>query len=174
METLEEQFVRGLTRVQPMMRRYVLAAVLDHAAMEEVVQETNLALWRKMAAYDDSRDFAPWAMQFAKMQVMAYRKRCGSGRVVPLDDRILDQLAEEAPGVLDGEEERLSRLEECLKRLGGHARRLLELRYTEGLTVRSISLDIGKSEGSLQQAFFKIRRQLRECIERSSKQSELA
>lgn len=169
MITAHEGFIRELTLVQPMLRRYLIAAVIDYNVMEEILQETNLALWSKAEDYNPDLPFEPWAIQFARMQVMAHRKRATRSRIVRLDEEVLEKLAIEAPDVLWNENEKMAILDDCMSELTDRSRDLLKQRYTECKTVRSISQESGCTEGSLQQAFFKIRSQLRQCIEKRSR-----
>ncbi len=170
----KELAIHGLTQAQPAMRRYIMAAVLDYNAMEEILQETNLALWRKISKFDGTREFLPWALAFARMQIMAFRKRNPGGRFVNLDERTLGSLATDAAAMLPDEDSRLAHLGFCIAKLAPKDRKLLDLRYSESLSLREISGLTRRSEGSLQQLFFRIRAGLRACVERRMQNGGLA
>lgn len=164
-QNLQEQIIKGLTQAQPVLRRYILAAVLNHGAMEEILQETNIALWRKADEFDGDQPFLPWALHFAKLQILAYRKRAAGGRFVPLEDDVLDALATDGASHLLAEDARLTHIGACLDKLPKRDIALLAQRYTDGLSLKAIAERENRSEGSLQQLFFRIRRRLRHCIE---------
>lgn len=160
-----EQLVHGLTQAQPVLRRYILAAVLDRVAMEEILQETNIALWRKADKFDGDQPFLPWALRFAKLQVLAYRKRVAGGRLIALDADVLDALADDGASQLPVEDARLTHIGACLGKLSNRDISLLSQRYSEGLSLKVIAEREKRSEGSLQQLFYRIRSRLRHCIE---------
>jgi RNA polymerase sigma-70 factor (ECF subfamily) len=135
-------------------------------AAHDVLQETNLVLLRKAAEYDPARPFLPWALGFARFEVMAWRKRQSRDRLL-LDDDVVaalaDQLAEDPPARGDAAD-RLDALERCRRRLPDETRRLLDLRYREGESVRAIAARLGRTENVVSVTLFRIRQALLRCM----------
>jgi RNA polymerase sigma-70 factor (ECF subfamily) len=52
------EFVTQITREQRQLHAFVLSLVWNPSDADEVLQETNLALWEKAAEFDGSRPFA--------------------------------------------------------------------------------------------------------------------
>jgi DNA-directed RNA polymerase specialized sigma24 family protein len=62
-------------------------------------------------------------------------------------------------------------LDECLKHLGGTARRVLELKYENSHKIAEIAQRLGKSVPAIEMILVRSRRGLRECIERKISQA---
>jgi RNA polymerase sigma-70 factor (ECF subfamily) len=61
----------------------------------DVLQETNLALWRDAQRSLAVADFRPWAYRVAYHQVLGHRKRRSRDRL-HFDESLLNQLASDA------------------------------------------------------------------------------
>jgi len=73
-----EQFVRLLTIHQNGLFAYLVAFLGDLHEASDVLQETNLVLWRKAGEFVEDTDFTAWSRKIAYFQVPAYvrdRKR---------------------------------------------------------------------------------------------------
>ena len=129
----------------------------------DVLQETNLVLWRKAEDYDLSGEFKPWAFKIAYIQVLAYRRRQQRERVV-FDDALLNAIAEQFSDNIDS---RLSALDKCVERLPDSHRKLVKRHYDEGQSVASIGVAIGRTANSVAASLYRIRKTLSACVERS-------
>src|SRR5215211_7445285 len=96
-----DEFVRLLGQNQRRIFLYVLGLVPRWPDAEEIVQETNLVLWREFHQFQSGTNFAAWACRVAFHQVLAWRKRRQRDRL-ELSDAFLEAVAKEA---LDREEE---------------------------------------------------------------------
>jgi RNA polymerase sigma-70 factor (ECF subfamily) len=56
-----ESLIRLLTQHQEGLYRYVFALVPHEDDAEDVLQNTNVALYRKSDQYDPGKPFLPWA-----------------------------------------------------------------------------------------------------------------
>ena len=98
---------------------------------EEILQETNLVLWRKFEEFPADSDFRAWAFQVAFNKVNRSTSgtagtNCASGRRSPIAWR---PLAASAADSLPAE---LEALDACKKQLSQHDRDLIERRYQPG------------------------------------------
>jgi hypothetical protein len=89
------KFIADITSAQRHLHAFVSSVVWNIADADEVVQETNLALWQKAADYDPDRPFLPWAMAFAQMQLKAWLKRRQRVPIV-FDDALIERMAAES------------------------------------------------------------------------------
>ena len=112
-ENANEALVDHLTRQQSSLFHYILSLVPDPVSAQDILQETNLVLWRKAAEYDSALPFMPWACRIALYQVKAHRRDQARDLHV-FDDEVLDQLAAEPPEAHIGRP-----LEQGLRGLGG-------------------------------------------------------
>lgn len=162
-----EQFVRQLTDYQSRLRAYVLAILGNPDAVGDVLQETNVALWRKASQFVDGTDFGAWARSVAYFEVLAYRKRRNKDRHV-FDDDLLREVAAEAAEQTDALDAELVTLQRCVERLSQLDQRLVQSRYAPGGSVKELAKLRGKSAGAISLALYRIRNELADCIEQSS------
>src|SRR5581483_4583915 len=86
-------FLLQLTSHQSTLYAAVVAMMGGAEGAHDVLQETNAALLEKADEYDPARPFVAWAVGFARMQVMAWRKRLTRDRLV-FDDELFAVLAD--------------------------------------------------------------------------------
>ncbi|MFC7336823.1 sigma-70 family RNA polymerase sigma factor [Haloferula chungangensis] len=166
-ENPEERLVGLIARHQPEIHRYVLALLPDRMLADDVVQETNLVLWRKAADYDPAQPFLPWALAIAWYQVKAARRDSARDRHV-FDDDLVEILASESSQEADSLD--LSEaLEHCLGELPAQHRQLILERYQPGASVQDLAAARAKSPTALSLSLLRIRKALELCIERKRK-----
>ena len=161
----DEDFVRLFTRYQRPLFLYLLTRVPNPVEAEEILQETNIVIWRKFAQFTPGTNFLAWASQIAKYEILKYRERHQKDKL-QFSDRFVEQLAEEEAD--DGEhwEARREALMKCLGKLRAKDRELIERRYTPGETGTSLAEFLERPVNSVYQSLGRIRRTLLECINR--------
>jgi RNA polymerase sigma-70 factor (ECF subfamily) len=161
-----DTFVRLLGQNQRRIFLYVMSLVSDWNDAEEIIQETNLVLWREFGRFQPGTNFSAWACKVALHQVLAWRKRVRRDRL-EFSPAFLEAVAEEASAAADALEERSQHLARCIERLPKDHRNLLRLRYSEGLAIDAIARQLDRSEDAVYRALSRIRRALHECVTRS-------
>ena len=91
----DDRIVELLTSVQQQLTRYVRTLVPNRSDAEEVLQETNLFIWRHSDQYALGTNFTAWACSIARYQVLTYRKRHARSRLC-FSDALVEQLASSA------------------------------------------------------------------------------
>jgi RNA polymerase sigma-70 factor, ECF subfamily len=76
-----DAFVQLLGQSQRRIFLFVMSMVPNWNEAEEIIQETNLLLWREFDHFQPGTNFAAWACQVALNQVLAWRKRQQRDRV---------------------------------------------------------------------------------------------
>ncbi|RMG33224.1 MAG: sigma-70 family RNA polymerase sigma factor [Planctomycetota bacterium] len=164
-EDVLEHFVRELTGHQNRLYGYIYSLVGDHDRAADVLQETNLALWRRAAEYDPARPFLPWAFGVARMQVLAHLRDRRRDRLL-LDAELAELLAED----VQRESAKLDRIQaalrECLGKLSEANRELVERRYFRSEPLEQIAQRAGRTLSAIKVALLRVRRQLGECVQR--------
>ncbi|MGW4275612.1 RNA polymerase sigma factor [Streptomyces sp. SID10815] len=152
-------------------RRYApwLAARLrgrcaDPAMVDDVVQETFLALWRGKAVYREDGDVAGWLWRIgARRLVDALRGDGARGRLRQALARLRhrdEASAEER--VLSGVEH--GDLAGALTRLSPELRAVLQATVIDGLTTREAAVLLGIPPGTVKTRAMRARKQLREAL----------
>ena len=168
MKSDSEEFVRLLTEAQGPVYGYILTLIPDRSRARDLLQETNITLWKKAATFEEGTNFNAWACKVAYFHVLAFRRKMAREKLV-FDDDILDYLAERNDERLE-EDAALARnraLQRCLQKLPEHHRKLVEARYQPGASVQGIAAEQGRTVGSISQTLYRIRHNLMACIEKT-------
>jgi RNA polymerase sigma-70 factor, ECF subfamily len=162
-----DQFVQLLTNAQQQLTRFVRTLVPNRADAEEVLQETNLFIWRHADDFQLGTNFAAWACKIAHYQVLTFRKRQSRSRLW-FSDALVEQLSQNADlNVADADAESL---ELCMEKLSEQDRELIDLRYEPEATVESVAQRVGRSTKAVYNALGRIRTWLLDCMERATAQ----
>ena len=156
-----------LTNVQQQLTRYVRTLVPNRADAEEVLQETNLFVWRHADEFELGTNFAAWACKIAHYQVLTHRKRQARSRL-RFGDRLIEQLAESTARNPAGQPDDVEAFESCVAKLPEPDRELIGLRYEPGATVQSVAQRVGRSTKAVYHALGRIRTWLLECMDRDA------
>ena len=160
-----EQFVRLSTKHQRSLYWYILTLLPNRHDADEVLQETNIVLWRKMAEFRPGSNFLAWACRIARFEVLRYcdqHKRRVPNFSDVLGEDFLDQLVD-----VSARAEHISAaLEECLERLRPRDRELVQLRYMPGATSKSVAAEVGRSVDAVYKALTRIYDALHTCLDK--------
>ncbi len=133
----QEGFAAAMTDAQHPLHVYICSLLGGATEADDVLQEVNLVLWRKMPQYH-AGSFLAWAYRIAHFQVMAHLKKRARDRLVFHDD-VLEQIAARAEQRGAGREDLMEVLGHGLAKLPARQREYLELRYRQGLTIAQIA-----------------------------------
>lgn len=158
-----DEFVRLLGQNQRRVFLYVMSLAPNVNEAEEIVQETNLVLWREFGQFQSGTNFAAWACRVAFHQVLAWRKRKQRDRL-QFSEEFLEAVAEEASASADVLEDRAQALERCMDKLPAAHRDLLRLRYSEGLAVDAIAGKLNRSVDAVYRTLSRVRHSLHGCV----------
>jgi len=162
----ESEFVLLITRHQAAIYAYILTIHPNRVAAQDILQETNLVLCRKLADFEPGSNFKAWAFRIAYWQTMAHLKRVQRSGMVTLEPDVLDLVAQETEEQLGDFEDRHLALRSCLQKLPAGDASILLAHYQRGESLAEISGRLGRTREALKQVLLRIRRSLRACIER--------
>lgn len=159
-----DQFIKDLTQSQGNLRAYLLAALGNYDDAADVLQKTNLVLWRSAHRFQPGTDFIAWAITLARFELQSfYRDRSRDRHVFSeeLAGMMLQTAAEELPDLNDRQEA----LRHCLQGLSGKSREILQLRYDSSSSITQIAERVGKTEDAIKSALLRVRKSLERCID---------
>jgi RNA polymerase sigma-70 factor (ECF subfamily) len=173
MPLTNDEFVALLTAAQRRLYAFICTLVVDRADAEEVLQETNLALWQQTERFEPGTDFLAWACRVAHFKVLKLRDSRKRQRV-QLDDAVIELLATESieeqrlHGQLAAEryERRRLALVACLEELSERNRSALTMHYQGGQSLAAIGVQFGRTANAVAQLLHRIRSALRGCVEK--------
>ncbi len=158
-------FASQITGSQQRLYAYIRSLLDNSASAWDVLQETNVVLWKKQAEFTPGTKFDAWAFTVARFQVMAYlrdRKR------EPLDvmtPELCELMAEDAAMETARFDQRLAALQKCREQLPERARQMVDLHYERNRSVKQVADDLKMGAEAVKQALFRVRRLLQDCIE---------
>lgn len=152
-------FVRHLASIES----FVYAAVRDRSAADDLVQEIAVALWSSFDSYDSSRPFGAWSKGVASHILIGYYRKCAQSARM-LSPTTLDVLAAAADDEGGDQTAEVAALRKCIERLPDKARRLLTLRYDQGLALAQIAIEAGMGAEGVRKALARLRLALRSCV----------
>jgi RNA polymerase sigma-70 factor, ECF subfamily len=160
-----EAFAPLVRRHLPTLRAFVaLKLPVPHLA-DEIAHETFVFAFRHIAEFDCRHPFRPWlraiAWNLVRKELLRFaREQVNLSR---FEQAQLTEWSRKA-GDATARDEAIY-LEECLEQLPASARRLVEERYRRGLTSEELASAFGRSVEWVRVTLFRVRKQLRGCIE---------
>jgi RNA polymerase sigma-70 factor (ECF subfamily) len=167
----EKAFVKLLTEHQSVIRAFVISLLPGVSEAEDVIQNTNEVLWTKREKFKMGTNFKAWALTTARFQVMALQQKLKREMLAPLDDDVLDMVAEQAAEMSVSEiNQKMDDLNECIGLLQVKDQELVLHRYWKKANLKQYAWSTGRSVGSLKIALYRVRASLRNCIEQKQNQ----
>ena len=160
-----DAFAPVVRRHLPSLRAFVAIHLPVPHLADEIAHEAFVFAFRRIREFDTRRPFRPWlrgiAWQLVRAELQRFaREQVNRSRLEQL------QLAElTAPLAPDAPPDEIVLLEQCLAELPPHLRRLIEDRYRRELTATQLAAQWGRTEEWVRVTLFRVRRQLRACIE---------
>lgn len=162
---IEEAFVQLVVTHQAALRAFVLSLLPGSPDVDDVIQETNAAIWQKRGEFEIGTNFKGWMFSVAKFKVMACWRDQKRRKVWAVPEETLVKLVEEAGSQgFEGTETRHEALRLCLQQLRPEDRGLVLRRYIEERSLKKLAVDVGRSAESLKVSLHRIRMALRSCV----------
>lgn len=165
-------FVELMTQFQGRLYGYLLSLSGDPDAANDILQETNVVLWRQWRQFELGSNFKAWSFRIAHFQFMAFRQKMLRDKVL-FSDELLATLATEALDEDDFHSERVELLERCLNRLPPQPRKAIQLRYADELAIAEMAKQLGRNVNAVYQILFRARQFLIDCVQKE-RPSEIA
>lgn len=166
-----EEFVRLSSTHQRQLLGYIFTLVRNMDDAEDLLQQTNLIVWRRFDDYKPGTDFMRWACHIAHLQVLTFLRT--RRRDPPhISEQLLAQLADKRLDRSTAYEHYRDGLRICMDRLSTSDRELLGLCYGGAISIREIAGQLGRSADSVYHSLQRIRYVLLECINRAVAREE--
>jgi RNA polymerase sigma-70 factor (ECF subfamily) len=122
---------------------------LTPAVLDDVTQDTYLAVWRKLSSYRGESRLETWVCGFAFHQLRKHWEGCARR-----GGRALDEANEPGSPAKPPDEAR-ELVERALERLGPPAEDVIRLKHYEELTFESIGLRLGLSTNTTKSHYYR-------------------
>ncbi len=142
-----------VVRFRPRLVAFLARRLADAADAEDVAQETFLRAHDHLDRYDPGRPFATWLFAIGKNvaanHAIARTRRDAREQASPVAEPVVDDAAAAS-----------DLWQRAAAVLGASAYRTLWLRYAQGMTVREIATEQGRSSVAIKVMLFRARRRL--------------
>ena len=158
-----ERLVQELTSSQTRLYGFILTLLPNRDAARDVLQETNLVIWRKADEFAPGSGFWAWATQIARYQVLSHFRDSGRDRLV-FDEAVIENLATAAEQH-SADPDRVRVLVACVKKLPPAQAEAVALRYRGESSIDEIARERGQTVAAVKMLLLRARRALLKCME---------
>ena len=164
-------FEELLKDTQLSLYKFIFSLLPHKQDAEDVLQKTNLILFQKQKSFDAGLgSFMNWSFGVAKFQVMAHKTKHARSKIC-LSNELTEVLASESIDY-DTPQIRMNALNKCYNKLPQHMRKIAELRFKRDLSMKEISLCLGRPIGSVSATLHRIRVNIMGCIHEAYNEAE--
>jgi RNA polymerase sigma-70 factor (ECF subfamily) len=162
----EPDFMRLFVAHERELRAFARMLLPTWEAVDDVLQESSVVMWKKLDQLRDESGFLPWAKVIVRFEALRARRRAARDRLV-LSEETISILAKEALEVADDPLRReRDALTICLQKLSDDHRKLVLMPYVESGGLLQVAERTRRSANSLYKLLGRLREKLRLCVER--------
>lgn len=147
-------------------RAYIALRLPQPHLVDELAHETFVFAFRHIAGFTAGTAFRAWLRAIAANLMRAELQRYARAQAHQLDYSRALLIEADLVATQPADAPEVEYLRDCLASLPPHARELIELKYTHNHPIDTIATRLQRTENSIWQALFRLRAQLRECLER--------
>jgi RNA polymerase sigma-70 factor, ECF subfamily len=152
-------FVELLTQHQRKLYGYIYSFVPNAADSDDLLQETNLILWKKNLEYQLGTNFTAWACRTAFLNVKYFLKTKGRSRVY-FNEELVSQLSDLHTDRTNVHMIYSMMLIHCLGKLSSASQLLIKLRYDGNHSIQDMAKQLEQPVGSIYNSLSQIRLKL--------------
>lgn len=161
-----KRFMSLLVPNQKKIYAFIRYLVPSRTDADDILQDTLTEMWNKFDQYQDGTNFVSWGLTIAKYKVMSFvRKKKSFG--VHFSEKTIGLLQKEVVSTQRHNTliERIEILKECTSKLSNKEKRMLHLRYEQGLTFEKISGQFCVSIPAIYKAVSRTHASLAKCVQ---------
>jgi RNA polymerase sigma-70 factor (ECF subfamily) len=158
------EFLRLFVEHQKSIYAYILALVHRSADAEDIMQNVVTLMWERFDEFEAGTNFGAWGVKIARLKVLEYHRNRKRDYTFFSDD-LFDYLSHTAEEKIDGIDDRIRALQHCLLKLGEKDRRLIQIRYEKGLSIKQIAGLLQRPLPGLYKVMGRIHRALVRCVQ---------
>ncbi|MFC1479116.1 sigma-70 family RNA polymerase sigma factor [Planctomycetota bacterium] len=143
----------------------IVAMVRDFSRAEDIFEDTMLEIVNSKNAFDEQKDFLPWAKGIARNIVRRYWASL-TASPSPEDAEVIEFIADIASKKDEPDQWKTEKagLRECMQKLSEKYRKLFLLRYGEDIRGDALAGQTGFKVKSIRSVLMRVRNTLRNCI----------
>lgn len=167
-----EEFVDHIDAIQGDLLGFILSLTGNYDQARDVLQETNLVIFKKLKSFELGTSFRAWAFTIARFQVMAFRKKSSREKLV-FSDKTFNDISSDYEDFHKKEiEEKYAILDKCIEKLPEKQQGAIKSKYIQGKSLKAISEAIDSNENSVSQILFRARKNLIDCVDNTVRKND--
>jgi len=166
-----EQFLQLYAGCEGKLSAYLMTLLGNYNDVQDVLQETLLALWQSFGEFEPGTNFLAWARKAAYHRALTFRKQ-QRRQGIPCSEAFLAALDRAYERKGDRLEEYLRYLEECIALLPDTDRQILAARFQSEGPSKAAAEALGRPVNTVYKALARIYRVLATCVERLASREE--
>jgi RNA polymerase sigma-70 factor, ECF subfamily len=154
---------------------YARSLLGSYAAAEDVVQEAMLVVVRKFDQFQEGTSMLAWCRSIVRLEVLRLKQKLHRER--SLTERLLDDAVDAAfdefqtAKNIDESASSREALESCLQRVSERGQNVLKARFIEEMSYEQIGHRIGMTLEAVRKMLFRVKKQVRSCVETSLREA---
>ena len=152
-------------------RNYIGSLGVAPPSIDDIAQEAFLVAFKRFSTYNKDASFASWVCSIARNLLWNDRRKTRR-RYQLLNEQVTEYLLQQDPATLLADEEvqslQRAALRECLKEVSEENRNLLIAHYHDDMNSQQMAEKFGMRADSIRHRLMRVRRTLRQCIEKKT------
>ena len=168
-EEQRDRILRSAFECREELVTYARALLGNYAAAEDAAQEAMLVVVAKHDQFEEGTSVLAWCRSIVRIEVLRAKQRYQRERTLAqrvLDDAI-DAAFDEFQSSRTSHERELRRdaLAQCIGQISDRGKRVLEARFIDELGYPQIGERLSMSIEAVRKALFRVKKQVRTCVE---------
>ena len=155
---------------------FIVAVTRDFDVAEEIFQEAAMVVIEEDRKQTAVANFMAWTREIIRRRIAEYYRKQTKRRAVERpSDELIDVVSlafSENEAKFDDQQVRMQYLLECVKRLAGRSRDVIDGFYGKNKSVREIAASMGWEESSVKVALSRARKVLADCVQQRIRAEE--
>lgn len=171
-----DQVLKAALEYRTELVAYARSLLGNYTAADDVLQEAMLVVVKKYDQFQEGTSILAWCRSIVRIEVLRAKQRYQRERT--LAERLLDDATDAAFEEFQTEkrhneaESWRDALRRCLERVPERGHRVLQARFTDELSYQQIGELLGMTIEAVRKSLFRIKRQVRSCVESSLRAAE--
>jgi len=161
------EFLKLFVRHQQEVYAYILTLVPNVHDADDLFQDGMTVMWQKFDQFQPGTNFAAWAVQVMRYQILDYRRNMARSKRIFVEDSLFEILTDSMPAIADELPARIEALRKCQALLDDRAKRILKMRYEHNTSIPEIASYLKVSRRHIYHLLGQINGVLLRCMRRT-------
>lgn len=151
-------------------RSYIASILFNQSDIDDLTQEVFITAYRKIADFDQSKEFSSWIRGIARFKLTNYMRthKRKNNLLTSFKEKVIDILSEDLDSKLGEEtDETIKVLLECITKLPKNMRIVVKSGLN-GIKAQNLADELNSTPGAIYNLQYRANGLLRECVKKES------